>query len=155
MTDNDGRDDEKEQVVNIENDFVPVSEGAGDELCEDVLHDENEPDDPVGTGERVVLGAGRAGAEQNPRGDSDHAEDHQRADDAHEDAVPIINSQDFLYLNLECERLAEFDLIIHDQQIQDSGVVLWVKIQILPVLFDPNSRLSYDHPRNLPFLHSF
>jgi N-acetyl-gamma-glutamylphosphate reductase len=79
----------KEQIIDIEDDFVPVGEGAGDQLREEVLDDQNKPDDPVCVGKCAALGANRAWAEGNPHGDDHHAEDHQEASDVHKETVPI------------------------------------------------------------------
>ena len=90
MADNDRRYNEEEHVVDAEGNFAPIGEGAGDELRQNVLHHEDEPDNAIGVGEGIVLHCGRARTQKDPHGYGDEAEDHQGAEDVHEDVIPIV-----------------------------------------------------------------
>jgi hypothetical protein len=50
VVDDDGGKSEEDEVIEAEGDFVPRGPWAGDELGEDVLDDQDDPDEGVGKG---------------------------------------------------------------------------------------------------------
>src|ERR1043166_5947506 len=56
MEEDGGGDEEEQEIVEAEGGFVPIGVGTGDELGDDILEDDDEPEEAVGAGEQVGAG---------------------------------------------------------------------------------------------------
>ena len=86
--DDDGGEGEEDEVIDAEGDFVPPGPWAGDELGEDVLTDQDEPDEGVGVRENFRSGCGACPPDA-PHNENE-AEEEKRRGDSPEESVPMI-----------------------------------------------------------------
>ena len=88
VVDDDGGKSEEDQVIEAEGDFVPRGPWAGDELGEDVLDDQDDPDEGVGV--RKVIRTRRGACAPDAPNDEAEAEEEERPGDFREESTPIL-----------------------------------------------------------------
>jgi len=84
VVNNDGGKGEEDEVIEAEGDFVPRGPWASDELGEDVLDDQDEPDDGAGVGKAIRTRCGACAPD-----DEAEAEEEERPGDFREESTPI------------------------------------------------------------------